>query len=104
MSYLSQSPPLPQTVTTQLLQEELRSGWLGVPRQYQALDAMGALMGAYFIYEGTTGRGPRWLTVSLGAVMVYIHTRRYLYAPQDKEGLYRLMRSLDLSPEEVCGR
>lgn len=96
--------PLPQYVITPLLKQELRSGWLGAPRKFQALDFMGAAMGGYFIYAGTTGRAPRWLTVSLGAIMVYIHTRRFLYAPQDREGLLRLLRALDVSEDEICPR
>ena len=101
---MNASEPLPQYVVTPLLRDELRAGWLGMPRKFGALDAMGATMGAYFIYAGTTQRAPQWLTISLGAIMVYIHTRRFLYAPQDREGLYRLMRALDVSPEEICRR
>lgn len=86
-----------------LLRQELRSGWLGIERPYQPLDLLGAALGSYFIYNGVTGRGPEWLTITLGAIMVWIHTRRFLFAPSDREGLDRLLKSLNVTPEELVG-
>lgn len=86
-----------------LMRDELRGGWLGIPRQFSPLDLLGVAMGSYFIYSGATGRGPEWLTISIGAIMVYIHTRRFVYAPQDREGLVRLLRDLEVTPDELRG-
>lgn len=85
----------------ELIRDDLRAGWLGVPQAYQPFDALGAAMGAYFIYAGATGRGPPWATIGLGAVMVYIHVQRFFYAPQTREGLIRLARALELEPADV---
>lgn len=86
---------------TPLMKSELRGGWLGIPQRFEPLDFLGVAMGSYFVYQGATNRGPDWLTISIGAIMVYIHTRRFLYAPQDREGLVRLLRDLEVKPEEL---
>jgi hypothetical protein len=86
-----------------LLKQELRGGWLDVGNKFQAIDFFGMALGSYFIYDGVTGKGPQWLTVSIGAIMIYIHSQRFLYAPKSREGLMRLMRDLDITPEEVVG-
>lgn len=84
-----------------LMQQELRSGWLGIDRKYQPLDFLGAALGSYFLYNGVTGKGDRWINVSLGAIMIFIHTQRFFFAPSNKEGLIRLMKSLNITPEEL---
>lgn len=84
-----------------LLQQELRAGWLGFSRRYEPLDFLGAALGSFFIYSGVTGRTPRWLTIALGATMVYIHTRRFFYAPKDMGGALRLMADVGASPDEL---
>lgn len=86
----------------EMMKYELRSGWLGLPDQYQPLDFLGVALGAYFIFSATD-KAPRALTVGLGALMVYIHSRRFLYAPRDRAGLVRLLRSLDVTPQELTG-
>lgn len=86
---------------TEFQKYELRSGWLGMAEKFQPLDALGVALGSYFIYQGTTNRAPDWLTISLGAIMVYIHSQRFFFAPQDKDGLVRLLKSLDVTPAEV---
>ena len=86
-----------------LLKHELRGAWLGVPDAYHILDGLGAAMGAYFIYDGV--RYPRqtaWLNIGLGAIMIFIHTQRFFYAPQNREGLNRLLNALEIRPEDIC--
>ena len=80
---------------------ELRAGWLGITRRYEPLDFLGAALGSYFIYSGVTGKTPRWLTIALGATMVYIHTRRFFYAPKDMGGALRLMADVGVTPDEL---
>lgn len=86
----------------QLTQDELRGGWLGIPRPFTPLDFMGAALGAYFIFAGATGRAPRWTLTALGSMMIYIHVQKFFYAPQTREGLVRLLRDLDVTPEEIA--
>lgn len=86
-----------------LLKQELRGGWLGVGEAYQPLDFLGMALGAYFIFSGVSDRAPRWLTIGLGGVMIYIHSRRFFYAPKTREGLIRLLRDLDVTPQELTG-
>ncbi|MCH8059350.1 MAG: hypothetical protein IIA11_02715 [Proteobacteria bacterium] len=88
---------------TDLMQQELRGGWLGIGDAYQPLDFMGAALGAYAIWAGLTGNAPRALTVALGVGLVYIHSRRFLYAPKDRAGLVRLLQSLNVTPQELTG-
>jgi len=85
-----------------LIKQELRGGWLGIPRQFEAIDFFGFALGSYFLYDGVTNKGPQWITMSLGAIMIYIHTRRFLYAPTTKAGLINLLESLDATPEEIA--
>lgn len=84
----------------ELLRQELRAGWLGAGDKYQPLDLLGTALGAYFLYTGATGKTPRWLTASLGAVMIFIHTQRFFYAPKDRAGLIRLAKALNLTPKD----
>lgn len=87
----------------ELLKDELRSGWLGIERPFQPLDFLGAALGAYFIWDAVTGKGDKWINVGLGSIMIFIHTKRFLFAPSDKEGLERLLKTLDVRPEEIAG-
>lgn len=86
----------------ELLRQEFRGGWLGIPEQFSAIDFLGAALGAYFIWAGATGRAPRWSLAALGGIMVYIHVQRFAYAPQTREGLINLLRALDVAPEELA--
>ncbi len=88
---------------TPIIKREFRGGWLGIPEPFEAIDFLGVALGSYFLYEGVTGKGPQWLTISLGAIMVYIHSQRFFYAPQSKAGLINLLKSLDVTPEEIAG-
>ena len=86
-----------------LTRVELRQGWLGVPRPYQPFDAIGVAMGAYFIWDAVdTPRDTAWINIALGAVMIYIHSQRFLFAPQDKGGLNRLLNSVGVRREDIC--
>lgn len=86
-----------------LLRQELRGGWLDVGDAYQPLDFLGVALGAYFVFAGVTDKAPRALTVGLGALMIYIHSRRFLYAPKDRAGLVRLLKTLKVTPQELVG-
>ena len=86
----------------QLLKDELRGGWLGAPRQYALLDFLGIALGGYILWAGATRRAPDWALTSIGAIMVYIHTQRFVYAPQTGEGLRELVRAVGISPEQAC--
>lgn len=86
-----------------LIKQEFRGGWLGMPEQFEVIDFLGFALGSYFLYDGVTGKGPKWVTISLGAIMMYIHSRRFFYAPTTKAGLINLLESLDITPEEVAG-
>jgi hypothetical protein len=88
---------------TDLIKQDLRAGWLGVGKQYQPLDFLGVALGSYFIYQGVTHRAPDWLTISLGAIMVFIHSQRFFYAPQSRDGLIRLLKHLEVTPAELTG-
>ena len=85
---------------TELMRQELRGGWLGVGDALQPLDALGMALGAYFLYAGATKKAPCWLTATLGGVMIFIHSQRFLYAPKDRAGLIRLAKSLKLQPRD----
>ncbi len=81
----------------EVLKHELRGGWLGVPEAYHPFDALGAGMGAWFIYDAVQyPRRTAWVNIALGAIMIYIHSQRFFYAPQDKAGLDRLLNALDI--------
>ena len=88
---------------TEFMQQELRGGWLGIGDAYQPIDFLGVALGAFAIYAGLTGRAPRGLTVAVGVGLVYIHSRRFLYAPKDRAGLVKLLQSLDVTPQELTG-
>ena len=64
-----------------LLKQEFRGGWLGLPRQFELIDLLGFAMGSYFLYNGVTNKGPQWVNISLGTIMMYIHSQRFFYAP-----------------------
>lgn len=83
------------------LHDELRSGWLGLPRAYSTLDFLGMALGSYFIWAGATGKAPRWSLAAIGGVMIFIHTQRFFYAPQTGEGLKRLIAAIGLTPEQA---
>ncbi|MCP4410653.1 MAG: hypothetical protein GY807_23515 [Gammaproteobacteria bacterium] len=87
----------------ELLKQELRAGWLGIGDPYQPIDFLGMAMGGYFIYDGVTRRGAPWVGIALGAIMVYIHSRRFVYAPKDRAGLIRLLDTLEVTPQELLG-
>lgn len=89
---------------TPIVEQELRAAWLGVPHRFQLLDFLGVAFGLYMIYDGVTDRGPNWLTIALGGVAIYIHSQRFFYAPQTREGLVRLLRELNVTPEEIAGQ
>ena len=85
---------------TPWLKQELRGGWLGLPEAYTPYDLLGVGLGTYFFLAGLRGLTPgHGLTMGLGLLMIWIHGQRFLYAPQDREGLNRLLRSLDIIPE-----
>lgn len=86
-----------------IVKSEFRGGWLGLPEQFEVIDLLGFALGSYFLYNGVTGKGPQWLTISLGAIMMYIHSQRFFYAPQSKAGLINLLKSLDITPEQIKG-
>ncbi len=87
-----------------LIKQDLRSGWLEIGQKWQTLDFIGVALGSYFIYDGVTRKAPPWLTISLGAIMVYIHSQRFFYAPQSRDGLIRLLNNLEVTPEELTGQ
>ena len=86
----------------ELMRQELRGGWLGVGDAFQPLDALGMALGAYFLYAGATKKAPCWLTATLGGVMIFIHSQRFLYAPKDRAGLIRLAKTLKLSAQDFA--
>jgi hypothetical protein len=88
---------------TELLKQELRGGWLGIGDAYQPLDFLGVALGAYFIYAGASKKAAPVLTIGLGALMIYIHSRRFFYAPKSRDGLIRLLKQLDVTPQELTG-
>ena len=88
---------------TDIIKMEFRGGWLGMPRKFEVIDLLGFALGSYFLYDGVTGKGPQWVSISLGAIMMYIHSRRFFYAPTTKAGLINLLNSLDISPDELEG-
>lgn len=84
-----------------LLKSELRHGWLGFSEQYELFDALGAGLGAFFLWQAVSGKHLRWASAVLGGIMIYIHTQRFFYAPETKSGLIRLLKSLDITSEEL---
>lgn len=65
----------------QIKAEEARN-FLGAPRKYQLIDFLGVGLGSYFIWETLRRPRPEWVNVALGAIMIYIHSERFVYAPQ----------------------
>lgn len=86
----------------EILRQELRGGWLGIPEPYSLIDFMGAALGTYFIWAGATGRAPRWSLAAIGGVMLYIHVQRFAYAPQTRAGLVNLLNALEVRPDELA--
>ncbi len=86
-----------------IVKTEMRGGWLGIPEPFEVIDFLGVALGSYFMYDGVTRKGPQWLTIGLGAIMIYIHSQRFFYAPQSKEGLRALLKALDVKPAEITG-
>lgn len=88
-----------------LLKDELRAGWLGVPKAYTLYDFLGFGLGAYFIYAAVAPmryRPPAWVNIMLGGAMIYIHSQRFFYAPQTRDGLRKLLTALDIKPDDIC--
>ena len=63
-----------------LIKQEFRGGWLGMPRRFEVIDFLGIALGSYFLYDGVTKKGPQWVTISLGTIMIYLHSQRFFYA------------------------
>jgi len=89
-----------------LLNDEHRGGWLGMPRKYSVIDLGGAALGGYMIYMGTREmrRATGWqglLAVALGGVMIWIHTQRFFYAPQDQRGFIKLAQEMQLTQTDL---
>lgn len=93
-----------QLLQNQIIADEFRGGWLGMPEPFKVIDLLGFALGSYFLYDGVTGKGPPWMTISLGAIMMYIHSRRFFYAPQTRAGLIALLNQLEITPEEITGQ
>lgn len=83
-----------------MFDQEMRGGWLGVPEPYHPLDFLGVALGSFFIWQ--SWRDQRPLGLALGGLMIFIHGQRFFYAPQSREGLERLLASLDLTWADVC--
>ncbi len=85
-----------------LVIDELRGGWLGVPKAYTALDFFGVALGGWVAYLGWRERQSPVgaVSIALGGVMAYIHIQRFFYAPQSRDGLLRLLRALQVTPAE----
>ena len=83
----------------EFLSQELRGGWLGIPEPYHPLDFLGVGLGSYFLWQST--KDERMLGQALGVLMIWIHAQRFLYAPQTREGLDRLMESLGVEWSDV---
>lgn len=55
---------------------------LGRPKKWQAVDFMGMSYGASVLFLAFKYRLPKWVNL-MGWSMVYIHSRRFFYAPQE---------------------
>jgi len=89
-----------------LMQQEHRGGWLGMPRKYSVVDLSGAFLGGYMGYLGyrELQRAPCWqgyLALALGGVMIWIHTQRFFYAPQDQRGFIKLAQELAITQADL---
>ena len=93
---------LGQKVVTELQRQELRAGYLGIKRRYEPLDFLGVALGAFFIWDAVAKKkAPQWVPIALGSIMVYIHSRRFFYAPKDAGGALRLLRDVGVTSEEL---
>ena len=92
-------PPEPP----QIIKDEFRGGWLGMPKPFEVIDLLGFALGAYFTWNAVTKKGPDWFTITLGGIMMYIHSRRFFYAPQSRAGLINILNQLDLTPADITG-
>ena len=86
---------------TELQKYELRSGWLGLPEPWHPLDLLGVAMGSAIIWSAVDKRAPDWVPIALGGIMVFIHTQRFFHAPQTRDGLARLLKSLDVKASDL---
>lgn len=77
---------------TGLQKYELRSGWLGLPEPFHPLDLLGVAMGSAIIWS---------VPIALGGIMVFIHSQRFFHAPQTRDGLARLLKSLDVKASDL---
>lgn len=89
-----------------LLTQEFRGGWLGMPLPYSIVDLAGAALGGYMTFMGIRElrRAENWqgiVAIGLGAVMIWIHTQRFFYAPQDQRGFIRLARELEITQADL---
>jgi hypothetical protein len=62
-----------------VLLEELRNHF-EIPKKYQLVDFFGALLGAYFLYDGIKSK--KWINIALASLMLYTHTIKFFYAPK----------------------
>ena len=86
-----------------MMQQELRGAWLGMPRAYHLFDGLGMALGAWFVWNALDDpRKSAWVNIALGSVMIYIHSQRFFYAPQDRAGLDRLLSSLNVTRADLC--
>lgn len=88
------------------LVQEHRGGWLGMPSRFSVLDLSGAGLGAFMGYLGVRElrRGQNWqgyTALALGGVMIWIHTRRFFYAPQDQAGFIKLARAVNVTQADL---
>ena len=90
-----------------LLQQEHRGGWLGMPRKYSIIDLSGAMLGGYMGYMGyreLQRNRNAWqgiLALALGGVMIWIHTQRFFYAPQDQRGFIKLAQEMGITQTDL---
>ena len=89
-----------------VLLQEHRGGWLGMPRKYSIVDMAGVALGGYMAYMGVRElrRTESWqgvAAVGFGAVMIWIHMQRFFYAPQDQRGFIKLARELEVTQADI---
>ena len=87
----------------QIVKDEFRGGWLGMPEPFEVIDLLGFSLGAYFTWAAVTKKGPDWLSIALGGIMMYIHSQRFFYAPKTRAGLINILNQLDLTPADITG-
>ncbi len=94
-------------MSTDLLLQEQRGGWLGMPRKYSIIDLAGAGLGGYMGYLGyrelqrSSNSWQGLLALALGGVMIWIHTQRFFYAPQDQRGFIKLAQQMQLTQADI---